>query len=88
MNSHYVAFVHKHLGEEDKDAWILFNDEKVVKAVDVDEMKKLVTFLAPHIPLRPVLVFHFQDFTELERSGLPMFTSLKGCNNVCIRPCV
>jgi len=39
LNSHYVAFVRKHLGD-DKDAWVLFNDEKVVKAVDVDEMKK------------------------------------------------
>jgi ubiquitin carboxyl-terminal hydrolase 5/13 len=26
--------------EEGGDAWVLFNDEKVVKAVDVDEMKK------------------------------------------------
>lgn len=40
LNSHYVAFVRKHLGSEDKDSWVLFNDEKVVKAVDVDEMKK------------------------------------------------
>lgn len=39
---HYVAFVKKHL-EDDKEgetSWVLFNDEKVVKAVDVDEMKK------------------------------------------------
>ncbi|TPX10328.1 uncharacterized protein E0L32_008733 [Thyridium curvatum] len=35
---HYVAFVRKHIG--DKVAWVLFNDEKVVEAVDVDEMKK------------------------------------------------
>ncbi|RPB29583.1 ubiquitinyl hydrolase [Terfezia boudieri ATCC MYA-4762] len=39
-SGHYVAFVRKHLNTDDKDAWILFNDEKVVKAVDVDEMKK------------------------------------------------
>lgn len=37
---HYVAFIRKHLDDEDKDAWVLFNDEKVVKAVDVEEMKK------------------------------------------------
>lgn len=38
MYRHYVAFVRKHIG--DKVAWVLFNDEKVVEAVDVDEMKK------------------------------------------------
>ncbi|KAI5807462.1 hypothetical protein DFH27DRAFT_594209 [Peziza echinospora] len=37
---HYVAFVRKDLGAGDKDAWVLFNDEKVVKALDVKEMKK------------------------------------------------
>ncbi|RPA79660.1 ubiquitinyl hydrolase [Ascobolus immersus RN42] len=39
---HYVAFVKKHLPEDDNKSrsWVLFNDEKVVKAVDVDEMKK------------------------------------------------
>lgn len=37
---HYVAFVKKVLKDEG-DAWVLFNDEKVVKAVDdVEEMKK------------------------------------------------
>ncbi|KAF8476080.1 hypothetical protein BDZ91DRAFT_769959 [Kalaharituber pfeilii] len=35
---HYVAFVKKQV--EGEDAWVLFNDEKVVKAADVDEMKK------------------------------------------------
>ncbi|KAF8422678.1 hypothetical protein EV426DRAFT_535057 [Tirmania nivea] len=39
-SGHYVAFVRKHLNDDDKDAWVLFNDEKVVKAVDVHEMKK------------------------------------------------
>lgn len=39
-SGHYVAFVRKHLNDDNKDAWVLFNDEKVVKAVDVDEMKK------------------------------------------------
>ena len=40
MYRHYVAFVRKNLGAGDKDAWVLFNDEKVVKALDVNEMKK------------------------------------------------
>jgi ubiquitin carboxyl-terminal hydrolase 5/13 len=38
--SHYVAFVRKHLPEEQSPAWVLFNDEKVAKAADVEEMKK------------------------------------------------
>lgn len=39
---HYVAFIRKKIPSEgDKEAWVLFNDEKVVEAVsDVDEMKK------------------------------------------------
>ena len=37
---HYVAFIRKKLPSENEEAWVLFNDEKVVKAVDVDEMKK------------------------------------------------
>lgn len=45
---HYVAFVRKEVMDEDggdnakekERAWVLFNDEKVVKAVDVEEMKK------------------------------------------------
>ena len=38
---HYVAFVRKLIPGQGKDRqWVLFNDEKVVKAVDVDEMKK------------------------------------------------
>ncbi|KAK3332749.1 hypothetical protein B0T19DRAFT_110833 [Cercophora scortea] len=35
---HYVAFIKKELSGEP--SWVLFNDEKVVKVVDVDEMKK------------------------------------------------
>ncbi|OAQ75602.1 ubiquitin C-terminal hydrolase [Purpureocillium lilacinum] len=36
---HYVAFIRKQLeGEGEK--WVLFNDEKVVEAHDVDEMRK------------------------------------------------
>ncbi|ROV88665.1 hypothetical protein VPNG_10310 [Cytospora leucostoma] len=34
---HYVAFVRKELG---KPSWVLFNDEKVVEAVDIEEMRK------------------------------------------------
>ncbi|KAH8836400.1 hypothetical protein MCOR27_009490 [Pyricularia oryzae] len=36
---HYVAFIRKQL-QQDKPAWVLFNDEKVVEVVDVEEMKK------------------------------------------------
>ncbi|KAI9681122.1 MAG: hypothetical protein M1817_002404 [Caeruleum heppii] len=37
---HYVAFVRKHIDEGKEDTWVLFNDEKVVQAAEVDEMKK------------------------------------------------
>ncbi|CAK7272470.1 ubiquitin C-terminal hydrolase Ubp14 [Sporothrix epigloea] len=38
---HYVAFIRKKLAEDsDKMSWVLFNDEKVVEIVDVEEMKK------------------------------------------------
>ncbi|KAF2115510.1 ubiquitin carboxyl-terminal hydrolase-like protein [Lophiotrema nucula] len=37
---HYVAFIRKQLPDEQAPAWALFNDEKVAKAGDVDEMKK------------------------------------------------
>jgi ubiquitin carboxyl-terminal hydrolase 5/13 len=38
---HYVAFIREAIPGDGKDRqWVLFNDEKVVKAVDVDEMKK------------------------------------------------
>jgi len=37
---HYVAFVRKQLPREQTTSWILFNDEKVAKAADVEEMKK------------------------------------------------
>lgn len=39
-NRHYVAFVRRTTPEDGEEAWVLYNDEKVVKAVDVDEMKK------------------------------------------------
>ncbi|RQM05585.1 hypothetical protein DH86_00001599 [Scytalidium sp. 3C] len=37
---HYVAFVRKDIPDENAPAWVLYNDEKVVKAGDVEEMKK------------------------------------------------
>ncbi|KAL9106499.1 MAG: hypothetical protein Q9227_008478 [Pyrenula ochraceoflavens] len=38
---HYVAFIRKAIPDEGgKISWVLFNDEKVVKAIDVEEMKK------------------------------------------------
>lgn len=37
---HYVAFVRKQLQNEQSASWVLFNDEKVAKAADVEEMKK------------------------------------------------
>jgi len=37
---HYVAFIQKHIPGKQGESWVLFNDEKVVQAVDVDEMKK------------------------------------------------
>ena len=43
FSRHYVAFIRKTLPDtiNNEEAWILFNDEKVVKAEgDVDEMKK------------------------------------------------
>lgn len=38
--SHYVAFIRKQIPGEQSPSWVLFNDEKVAKAADVDEMKK------------------------------------------------
>lgn len=40
QHSHYVAFVRKQLSDEHSSSWVLFNDEKVAKAADVEEMKK------------------------------------------------
>ncbi|KAH7410292.1 ubiquitin carboxyl-terminal hydrolase 14 [Phaeosphaeria sp. MPI-PUGE-AT-0046c] len=37
---HYVAFVRKQLADDQSPAWVLYNDEKVAKAADIDEMKK------------------------------------------------
>lgn len=38
--SHYVAFIRKRIDGDSDDSWVLFNDEKVVQAVDVNDMKK------------------------------------------------
>lgn len=35
-----MAFIRKIVPGEEKPAWVLFNDEKVAKAADIDEMKK------------------------------------------------
>ncbi|KAI9848445.1 MAG: hypothetical protein M1837_000240 [Sclerophora amabilis] len=43
---HYVAFIRKHINGESGEPWVLFNDEKVVKAVDVEEMKKFAYVIA------------------------------------------
>jgi ubiquitin carboxyl-terminal hydrolase 5/13 len=40
LDRHYVAFVRKQLPDEQAASWVLFNDEKVAKAADVEEMKK------------------------------------------------
>ncbi|KAL8668902.1 MAG: hypothetical protein Q9168_006488 [Polycauliona sp. 1 TL-2023] len=37
---HYVAFIRKQIPAEGSESWVLYNDEKVVKAMDVEEMKK------------------------------------------------
>ncbi|KAE8156462.1 hypothetical protein BDV40DRAFT_281131 [Aspergillus tamarii] len=37
---HYVAFVRKTLPGQSELSWVMFNDEKVVKAGDIQEMKK------------------------------------------------
>ncbi|EFY88614.1 ubiquitin C-terminal hydrolase Ubp14 [Metarhizium acridum] len=37
---HYVAFIRKQLEGHQAPSWVLFNDEKVVEATDIDEMRK------------------------------------------------
>lgn len=37
---HYVAFIRKTLPSQSEPSWVMFNDEKVVKVEDVQEMKK------------------------------------------------
>jgi ubiquitin carboxyl-terminal hydrolase 5/13 len=40
IHSHYVAFVRKSIDKDGTRAWVLFNDEKVVKADAVEDMKR------------------------------------------------
>jgi uncharacterized UBP type Zn finger protein len=40
ISRHYVAFIRKEIPDEGTTEWVLYNDEKVVRAVDVEEMKK------------------------------------------------
>ena len=40
QHSHYVAFIRKKLPQNSSTSWVLFNDEKVVEVVEVEEMKK------------------------------------------------
>lgn len=42
VRRHYVAFIRKILQRDNVDtpSWLLFNDEKVVEAYDVEEMRK------------------------------------------------
>jgi ubiquitin carboxyl-terminal hydrolase 5/13 len=40
MCRHYVAFIRKEIPDAGTTEWVLYNDEKVVRAVDVEEMKK------------------------------------------------
>ena len=40
FHRHYVAFIRKHIADIDSEAWVLFNDEKVAKASNFEEMKK------------------------------------------------
>ncbi|KAI9730227.1 MAG: hypothetical protein M1834_005991 [Cirrosporium novae-zelandiae] len=37
---HYVAFIRKDIPGEEGTSWVLFNDEKVVKGADAEEMKR------------------------------------------------
>lgn len=37
---HYVAFIRKQFEHGSAASWVLFNDEKVVEAVDIAEMRK------------------------------------------------
>lgn len=40
ISRHYVAFIRKDGENGQESKWVLFNDEKVVEAYDVDEMRK------------------------------------------------
>lgn len=38
---HYVAFIRKTLPGQNGLSWVMFNDEKVVRVEDIEEMKKV-----------------------------------------------
>lgn len=40
FNRHYVAFLKRKIPQSDEVAWVLYNDEKVVKADNIEEMKQ------------------------------------------------
>lgn len=40
LRSHYVAFIRRQLDSNKAKSWVLFNDEKVVEADNVEEVKK------------------------------------------------
>lgn len=40
LGSHYVAFIRRQLEQEKAKSWVLFNDEKVVEADNIEEVKK------------------------------------------------
>lgn len=40
FSSHYVAFIRRQLESNKAKSWVLFNDEKVVEAENVEEVKK------------------------------------------------
>jgi len=49
---HYVAFVRKQVPEDKSEAWVLFNDEKVVKVASdqIEEMKRFAyVYLFQHV---------------------------------------
>lgn len=40
LSSHYVAFIRRQLESNNAKSWVLYNDEKVVEADNVEEVKK------------------------------------------------
>lgn len=40
LSSHYVAFIRRQLESNKDKSWVLYNDEKVVEADNVEEVKK------------------------------------------------
>jgi ubiquitin carboxyl-terminal hydrolase 5/13 len=40
LDRHYVAFINRNMPRSDDSSWVLYNDEKVVKADNFEEMKQ------------------------------------------------